>query len=121
MFDRGFAQRTQGHSALFEMGLGDRCIFQDVFRVVGYEPIQLISLLVDAFQDSSGSEKFERATHREAVLRSVIKTFAATSIQGGDADSAAQSRLDARNLICRVTSRACHTRGEQQNESRYHR
>ena len=77
------------------MGLGDRCIFQDVFRVIGYEPIQLILLLIDAFQDSSGSEKFERATHREALLRSVVKTFAATSIQGGDTNSAAHSRLDA--------------------------
>jgi hypothetical protein len=103
------------------MSLGDRGIFQDVFGVIGYEPVQLLLLLIDAFQDSSGCEKFERATHREAFLRSVVKTFAATSIQGGDTYSAAQSLLDGRNLICRITSRARHIRGEQQNQNGYHR
>jgi hypothetical protein len=69
-------------------------------------------LLIDAFQDSSGSEKFKCATHRETFLRSVVKTFAATGIQGGDTYSAAQSRFDGHNLICRITSRARHVRGE---------
>jgi hypothetical protein len=70
---------------------------------------------------TSGSEKFECATHGEALVCSVVKTFAAAGIQGGDTHSAAQSRLDRRNLICRITSPAPRVHDKQQNENGYHR
>src|SRR5439155_11972972 len=82
---------------------------------------QFLFLLIDAFQNRSGSEKFESAAHGETFVGAVINTLATANIQRGETDSAAQSCLDRRDLTCCVTSRARRGSGEQQNQNGYHR
>ena len=102
LFDRRFAQRAQDHPALVEMFLCHRRIFQDVFRAVGHEPFQFFLFLIDALQHGRGREKFERAAHRESLLRPIIEMFVVAGIDRGHTDSAADSCLYRCNPGCRI-------------------
>ena len=48
-----------------------------------HEPRQRLLFLINALQHSSGCEKFERAAHRESLLRPIIKTLVVTGIECG--------------------------------------
>src|SRR5437764_14363570 len=48
LFDCRRAQSAERHTAVVEMGFCDRRIFQDVFRVITYESVQLVLFFIDA-------------------------------------------------------------------------
>ena len=102
LFDRGRAQRAQGHTAIFEMFFCHRRIFQDLLCAIRHEPLQFLLFLIDALHYGRSREKFERAAHRESLVRAMFNMFGVAGVQRGHTDSAADSRLYRRNPGCRV-------------------
>ena len=102
LFDRGFAQRAQGHPGVFEPFFCHRRMFQDVFCAIRHEPIQFLLFLIDALQHRGCGEKFERTAHRKPFFRPMIETLTVTGVERGHTDSAADSCLYRCNPGCRI-------------------
>ena len=102
LFDRGRAQRAQCHTTVFEMFFCHRRIFQNLLCPIRHEPLQFLLFLIDALQHGRSREKFERAAHRESLVRAMFNMFAVAGVQRGHTDPAADSRLYRCNPGCRV-------------------
>ena len=102
LFDRGRAQRVQGHTAVFEMFFRYRRVFQDLLCAIRHELLEFFVFLIDALHYGRSREKFERAAHRESLVRAMFNMFAVAGVQRGHTDPAADSRLYRCNPGCRV-------------------